>query len=360
VIDFIQKVWPDVDMDGFPDENLHIGDLDVAQVSQQLRIKVGSNKRVEFDQNQVVLCHRLERLISMNPFATVRVWRHRSAITCRNPTKMFFSLFDHLLAFVNSIAVSDNKCFLVLDFVFGLTRIYRILYKNFAPMDLQQLSDVSWLVKPTSVISGFHLIAATVMKKVLVLWDAITGSIHRKIEFEGVIDFVAMEEEVGIWVIAKESITLLSINGELIAKMAGAAKVTAIAAVLLKEDAVNRAAICGTQDGKVFIVSARTDTHQIDYKELPSEHKAAIVDVVIHSSLKSFLTVDANGVIFIWTGVDLGFQQRMKLEIFASCPFCAGAPSVFCSACNMAVWNRCKTTHKNRVVCALCICHIFC
>jgi hypothetical protein len=360
VIDFVQKIRRDLDMDGFTDENLHIGDLDVTQVSQQLRIKVGRNKRVKFHQNQIVLSHRLERLISMSPFATVRVWRHQSAIICRNRTKLFFSVFDHLLAFVNSITVSDNKCFLVLDFVFGLTRIYRILYKNFAPAELQQLSDISWLVTPTTVISGFHLIAATLMKRVLVLWDAITGSIHSKIEFEDVIDFVAMDEEVGIWVIAKGSITLLSINGELLAKIVTAAKVTAIAVLLLKEDAVDRAAICGTEDGKVFVVSARTDTHEIDCKELPSEHRAAIVDVVIHSSLKSFLTVDANGVVLIWTGIDLGFQQRMKFETFASCPFCANAPSAFCSACNRAVCNRCKRTHRLSVFCVLCICRAFC
>jgi hypothetical protein len=360
VIDFIQTIRRDVDIEGFTDENWHIGDLDVVQVSQQLRMKVGSNRRVEFDQNQVVPCHRLERLIAMNPFATVRVWRHRSAITCQSPTKLFFSVFDHLLAFVNSITVSDNKCFLVVDFVFGLTRIYRILYKNFAPVDLQRLSDVSWLFRPTSVISGFHLIAATVMKRVVVLWDAIIGSVHRKIEFEDVIDFVAMDEEVGIWVIAKGSIFLLSINGELVAKMVAAAKVTAIGALLLKEDAVDRAAICGTEDGKVFIVSARTDTHQVDCKELLSEHRAAIVDVVIHSSLKMFLTVDANGIVLMWMGVDLGFQQRMKLKTFASCPFCASAPSVFCSTCNRAVCNRCKRTRKNRVVCASCISHMCC
>jgi hypothetical protein len=357
---FVAEHRSDADVEGAADDTPHIGDLDITHVCQRLLLTLSRHQRPAFDAGQVIALGRLARVVSATPRVTVKIRPRRSTISFQLGAKVCFSRFDSLLAFATSLALSENRLLLTVDFIFGLTRVYRIAYANFAPVGLEQLSDFSWFERPVSVVSGFHFVVATALRDAVVLWDAVGGGLHKRREFGAEVRRLAMDEEFGVWVALEGEVLLLTINGEIVARTDVPVRVTAITAAPQKEEAVDRAAIYGAEDGRVWLVCAHCDERKLDWRQLPSEHRAPVADIGVHGSLKAFITADERRAVFLWTAGEARWMERMRIEAMDGCAVCAAPARTVCAACGRAVCGRCKCIIGQRTLCAFCFNHLYC
>jgi hypothetical protein len=355
---FVAEHRTDADVEGAADDSPHICDLDIRHVCQRLTVALSARQRPEFDSGQVVALGRLARVLSAAPRITLKLRPLRSTIAFHAGPKVCFARFDSLFAFATSVALSENRLLLAVDFVFGLTRVYRIVYANFAPVGLEQLSDISWFERPVSVVSGFHLIVATALRDAVAIWDAVGGGLHRRVECGANVRVLAMDDEFGVWVALDHELLLLTVNGERVAAVRVPARVTALAAVPQKEETVCRAAVCGADDGSIWAVQC--DMREIDWRQLPSEHVAAVVEIVVHPSLKAFLSVDDERGVWLWTAIEGRWMERFKPEAMDGCATCGANAKAACAACGRAVCPRCRCVTGQRTLCGVCHHHLCC
>jgi hypothetical protein len=254
--------------------------------------------------------------------------------------------------------VSKNGLFLVLDFSFGLTRVLLIHYKKQLPVLVSILNDLSWISKPLSVVSGVFMIVGTAYANVLILWDAVSGRVHRRFEFARQIVLLEMDEEFGVWVVTQDEIVFAHINGEIVCRQKVEKVVTALAAVQLKGGIRDRVAIIGCETGEVALISARLDRKVLDVLLLPSEHEVAIREIAVGPKMREFLTSGADGKTFVWYAIGVHCQENLRIELFARCCIC-GAEKVkmFCAECNRAVCRDCcyRVGELSKKMCGLCV-----
>jgi hypothetical protein len=260
------------------------------------------------------------------------------------------SHFDSLFQFAVSLHISHNRLFLVVDFEFGMTRTYRMVYANGKPDAVCFISDFSWNDIPRSVVSGVHWIIATAAVDYLVLWEIFSGAIHRSVGTNGKIIDLAFDEEHGVWAATATEVQLYSINGELIGAAPIPHRPSRIEAIQLHSSQTPRAAILGTVSGEVLLLQANFATRKIDIKDLQSRHSARIVNIVVQKGCKLFLTIDERGIPFAWSAIGLGGQGLLP-EVHEECQLCEGVPTELCASCKRAVCPACQIEGT----CSLCV-----
>jgi len=331
-------------------------DFDKFQVCQRVTRKCANNHTLVFERNSIRKMKKLSAIIEAEKYTYVAIDKNQLTISLLNKQTghVYYSQQDALLVYSNGISVSDNGVFLVIDFEFGLTRAYRIVYENYNPSCLNMISDFSWSSEPKSTVSGIDWICFTSIENKLVMWDIIGGIVHRFSTFEEEIRFLSLDEEFGaIWVVFGAKVILISINGDLIASSELSQKITCIKSVPIPYDSIDRYAIVGFEGGDVMIISPVFYSKGMCTKSLPSEHKFPVNRITIHSSLTEFITIDENGEAFLWNAINIPSQVR-KPTLFAGCPYCQSAVVVKCVSCNRMICQKCMSEQNPRSLCSHC------
>jgi hypothetical protein len=352
----IRTEFPKIEIDCDFAESRHVGDLDDHHVCQQLNVQRQLHEKLSCRDDDILVHDDLHRLVDDFWVKVAHQPASISFVTIDgNP--LFSLSSDWRYIFVSWISVSKNGLFLVLDFSFGLTQVMLIHYKNQLPAQVSKLNDVSWISKSLSVVSGVFMIVGTAYANILVLWDAVSGRVHRRFEFACRILLLEMDEEFGVWVVTQDEIVFAHINGEVVCRQKVEKVVTALAALQLKGGVRDRVAIVGCKTGEVALMSARLDRKVLDVLLLPSEHKAEIREIVVGPKMRVFVTSDAAGKTFVWYTVGLHCEGNLRIELFARCCICgAEKMKTFCAECNRAVCRSCcyRAGELRKKMCGFC------
>lgn len=336
------------------DNSPHLAKFNLNQVCQKLEDKCKATMRFIFNNTNIIKMNRLSRRIHTNGQWCVEVDKPHLTLSIINIStgKIVFSSMNHYLAFACRMELSNNGLFVAVDYEFGLTQVYRILYENQCPKSLKMINDFGWKSSPDSVISGKHWLCATAVDSLAVFWEIFTGEIHRKRQFDTKIRAISMDEEVGVWIATKNELYFLSVNNEIISHEIIKLKVTAIQALQLHHSQAKRYAIVGTKDGSLYSVSPIYETGTFEYKMLPSCHNDRIEQIIIHPSFKNMMTIDHEEEVYMWSCMRLG-GEISNTSLYRKCPLCDNMkPQCTCHSCNRAVCKSCICPSMN--VCTLC------
>jgi WD40 repeat protein len=339
--------------DGGSKRPQHIGSLDSQYVCQKLRGSWGEGKTLFFRQegfrplnkSAVLLCPGFAALVDRQSLLI--------SIVSLQHGRDVAQVLDPSVSFASNISASDNGLFIVIDFEFGLTRCYRVFYARDEPTRLALVSDFTWSTRPLSGVSGSSGVIGTAVYQKVVIWELTIGTIHRIVDFTEEIRSLSVDDESGIWIVTDEKIYFVSMNGPVVAEATVHEKVTKIVSIPLRNSQPNRAAICGTESGNVFILEPKVLTGQIAAKKLSSEHQSPIDQIVISPSLKSFLTIDGDENCYVWTAIGMG-GDPLRPSLFEACCLCCGEPNLICSSCNRAVCRQCVAGGTD-TRCCLCL-----
>jgi len=335
----------------------NIGYLDGFHVCQQTNRECKSHQTLLFERDTVRKIRNLSARLEQDKPYFIKIDQRRltlSILDKETKKRVFCTVVDSYLAFACSLSLSVNGMFLVVDFEFGLSRSYRILYENSLPNNISVISDFSWSGKPLSVISGIDWIVATARKDHVLLWDLFSSSVHRDLLFNENIEAVAMDEEnSSLWIVTATVAYYFSINGELLAKTSMPQHVTSLFSIPLPPTDRSRVAIIGCSNGQLFLVSPRIELCTIEIKQLPSEHHYAVNRLVCHPSLKQFLSIDKEGISYVWNAIGLtSISQKPKLYIH--CSSCSMEAKEKCSLCNRAFCSHCMSQVQKKT-CSHCL-----
>ena len=356
------KKQEDANNDSNNDENMrvsqnhsNIADLELFHVCQEVELRVKPYQTLSFEKDDLIKGRMLSARLESNKSNYVQIDTRTLSLICfnRQTEKIYCTVVDPLLVFACSLSLSVNGMFLVVDFEFGLSRSYRILYENQLPSSIKMITDFSWTGRPQSAISGVDWIVATAHDDHVVIWEVFTGSVHRDIHFDESIENIAIDEENGgIYVLTTTYAYYYSINGYEMAKTELSEHTTAICPLQLHPADRDRTCIIGCESGHIFVVSPRVDEGTIDIKRLPSQHKSAINRIVLHPSLCEFASIDIDGNAFVWNAVYLG-APPLKPSVFKHCATCFEKPIFRCNRCNRTYCQKCMS-EQTKGVCSHC------
>ena len=331
--------------------NSEIANLDLTHLCQRLKTACPKSKTLMEVGDKLERVHRLT--VPINATHVVAIDRRSLSISIllKSSDKKVFTIHNNFLFFAESIAISANKMFVVVDFEFGLSRCYQIVYKAELPSELLQISEFAWKGSPVSAISGVHWLVATFVRNMLVLWDMFGGVIHRTFSFGSKITAIAFDEHYGVWVATPNQGYFVSVNGEILATRKLPEEITKIGAFQHHDVQHDRYAVCGTSSGSIYLAMVRFDTHTIDVKVLPSEHKSEIVNIIILQLNKSFITVDCTEIACHWSA-PAASPPPLHPSCYLKCCVCYDDDcQVPCKSCGHAMCRRCAQTDR----CPYCI-----
>lgn len=326
--------------------------LDLIHLSQILKKSCKSSKRFMFtNDNKLKRIKRISSRLLSSYFAVIdKKLLSLSIIDYSNSQKrrshVVCSIVDNFFAFSKSISVSRNGMFISVDFAFGVTHVYRVIYSKSIPQSIKFLSDFSCNISPLSVVDGTNFLCCTAIKYQLVLWDIFDGYIHTVVGFNdsGEITSISHDQDFGIWAATEKSIYYVSINGQILAQIDISEKISEIESVPMPSSIFERAAVCGTVSGKLYIITPRFDTKTIDSKELKGKHAHEIKQIVINNNLKMFISVDAKNKAVLWTAFGVK-SEPLNVSMFGTCALCHRKPKLHCASCNRAVCSNCILTN---------------
>jgi hypothetical protein len=133
---------------------------------------------------------------------------------------------------------------------------------------------------------------ASALGRRLVIWNIFSGTIHRILDFEESIVAVAFDEELGIWAATASRGHFVSVNGKTLAESDLTETVTVIVLLTMDSPRRSRMAIVGTSSGSLFVLDLQFSRGIVDLKRLPSQYKHLIENIVVHLSMKAFISVD--------------------------------------------------------------------
>jgi hypothetical protein len=148
---------------------------------------------------------------------------------------------------------------LAIDFEFRWTRCYQLLFLDNRPNQISELADFSWNSSPRSSISGVYGLIASALGEKLIIWDVISGTIHRLLTFKQKVLAVAFDEESGVWAATSEKGYFLSINGKGLVKIELREKVSVLVSPGLGALKLPRVAVAGTTSGSLYPLQLNTD-----------------------------------------------------------------------------------------------------
>ena len=268
--------------------------------------------------------------------------------------EVYFRKHSHLFIFASGISIAANGLMLAVDYKFGMTRVYRIFYKDHAPSSVRTCSIFGWNTKPKSIISGSDLVIASMCGPVLTLWSIFASTIHRVVTLDADIVCMAFDETVNsIWVMTQRKGIFMTVNGYILAEIEMTEIVTTIKVVRLPREEPHRSAILGTEDGSIYTVTPNYHTRTVEMKKLPSPHTCAIKKISLHSSNKTFVSISRDGLVCSWNSLGLA-GPRLALDVIAECCGCGAKPTIYCNSCNRGICAECAAGAKPHVLCKDC------
>jgi len=317
--------------------------------------------------NNQTIYHENDSFVKL-PSLSCRLDPLKTVVAILEPSKMSLSFFDYkthefymkhtydLFVYGSSLNVSHNGAFLVVDFQFGMSKVFRIIYNDSFPSTLVSVSSFNWESTPKSAISGTDWLCASAFCNTLVLWNVFSSLIHRVVEFKDDIRALSFDEVSSLlWLSASTHCFVLNMNGEILSKSKFDDTITVISVLNTGLEESKRSAILGTEQGIIYIATPSYDTAKIDYKKLSSVHSESITSIVISPLLNSFLSTDISGSIASNTAIGIK-SQKMKLSIINKCPICLSTNQLtYCSSCNRAVCEKCLNTSQQESLCQSCL-----
>lgn len=324
-------------------------------VCQSINRSCAEHQTLLFERNTVRKISKLSARIEPTHPYYIRIDKRLLTMTMLNKEtgQIFFSKMDYLMIFADAVSISANGLFLVVDFEFGLTRIYKINFIQSIPSDYSLVSELSWDLVPQSVISGIDFICATAVGARLVLWEFTYGSLHRYKDFDEKIQHISMDEKYGIvWIATDTKLMCFSLNMEMLAELS-IENITCLEVVPHPSDCTERNAILGFENGGVAIALLRFDIKSFEIKNLPSEHEYPVDRIATHPSLEEFLSIDEEGNALLWNAFGVTGATQ-KLSIYDSCPYCGDKVAAYCNKCNRTVCAHCMSESNPKSLCAMC------
>ncbi|OHT02675.1 hypothetical protein TRFO_30173 [Tritrichomonas foetus] len=285
----------------------------------------------------------------------ISVSRRLSRLTFINniTDKVLFCEYHHLYGLAESISVSIDGVFFVIDFAFGITRAYKVIFSSGNPQRAKCISEFSAGAKPKSSVSGHDWLCATASGKRLAFWEIITGTVHRLIKFDSTITAVAFDESgYYVWVAVGKKIYIIGINGSILGECeVSPENITALMHIDRKPTA-----FCGTEHGRIFMLTFDLTSSSIDIHELESKHKDPIEKIVQQRVAKHYFSVDSTGRIEKWNPE--GDSINDESSVFTSCAVCTAPTHTLCQFCNKPVCAQCMPNHSKGPNCRHCIAFI--
>jgi hypothetical protein len=202
-------------------------------------------------------------------------------------------------------------------------------YAKKKPYRTSFLVDFSWAAKLTSSISSVHGLIASALGCRLVIWNIFTGIIHRILDFKGSIVSGAFNEELGILAATASREHFVSVNGKILAEIGLMEKVTVIVLLTVNSPRRPHAAIVGTSSGSLFVLELKFGRGIVDLKRLPSQHKHPIEKIIVHPTMRAFISVDTEKTSFMWMGPNVG-GEVVPGGVFTQCHPCDAEASYTC------------------------------
>lgn len=336
-----------------------IASPDIMHFYQQ--VQIASN---DSSSQQYTLFFDNDRLIKSSPLSA-SLNSVRSAVVSLERSSCILRIYDtktletsvqetnEIFSYASNLSVSENGILLCVDYEFGQTTVYKIIYTSNFPVSFDLVAKLSWESgSPRSTVSGIDWLCATTLDNTLVIWNVFTRRIHRMLTLPSQILFTAFDELVsGLWVVTNEKISFMDVNGTELVFMDLQTKVTAFTTVSLPFEGFKRSAIAGLESGEILLLSLNLEKMMIFSKILASPHTKAISQISIHQSLKGFMSIDANGSAYMWFGHSIG-SPRLKQSLFIKCPICGGKIVSYCEQCHRMVCEKCLVQGTN--ACSMC------
>ena len=297
----------------------------------------------------------IERKLNRQKSTVISVSRRLSQLTFVNnlTDKVLFCEYHHMYGLAESISVSVDGVFFVIDFAFGITRAYKVIFSSGTPTRAKCISEFSAGAKPKSSVSGHDWVCATASGKRLAIWEIITGTVHRLIKFDSLITAVAFDEShYYIWVAVSKKVKIIGINGIILGEQEVPDCITAMMHIDRK-----KTTFCGTETGRIFMLTFNLTTGLIDIQELESKHKDPIEKIVQQNSIKRYISVDSTGRAEKWNpeGEEIDDEET---HVFSSCAICTNPTSTLCQFCNKPICDQCMPKHAKGPNCRHCIAFI--
>jgi hypothetical protein len=282
----------------------------------------------------------------------IDVSRRRCRLTISNnlTNKIYYSDSHYVYGYAGLISVSAGGAYFAIDFSFGLTRVYQVIMQDGNPVGAKPVSEFSLGFEQISSVSEKDWICATAAGKVLVLWDIVRGTVHRKLEFPKRISAVAIgETNFCVWVASGETVSLLGLNGMCFAQLQLAEEVTAVTPI-----EGELCAICGTEHGSLSFLSFTVETDVLTAQPMQSQHHDMIEKIVIQREIGRYLSVDKAGGVHRWSARGVPEPEGESLALTA-CTVCTSRTRIICQFCNKAICGECLAAHLKGPNCRHCL-----
>jgi hypothetical protein len=154
------------------------------------------------------------------------------------------------------------------------------------------------------------------------------------LDFEERIVAVAFDEELGIWPAIASRGHFVSVNGKAFTEISLTEKVIIIVCLTVDSPRRPRATIVGMSFESLFVLELKFGRGIVDSTRLPSSHKDPIENLVVHPSMRAFISVDMEKTPNTNCEVAPGI-------IFAMCHACDAGASSTCPSCGRSVCGQC-------------------
>jgi hypothetical protein len=337
--------------------NRGIGDIDLCHLCQPGRLKCAGSS-VELAGTEAVRVGKFEHWSAGDSPVGVQIRKKAAMMQARISSKTWdFSLTDAMMPFATGLAIARNGLFVVVDFEFGLARTFYIQCGHQTTSAIVPLSELSVSATPKSAVSGYFWIAATAQRRKLIMWEVVSGTIHRIVDLTNDITQVVADEEAGFWVVTTGEIAFTSVHSQATYSVANSEKVSAFAVLPLPARERHRAAVAGTGDGRLYLLNVVPDEGLVNWKQLPSEHQSPIRSILATHNLKEFITVDATDHVTTWSAAGLGPRTTLR-GIQLICPMCGNSDSPLepCVSCGRGLCDQCRLSNEDgHPLCGFCL-----
>ena len=261
-------------------------------------------------------------------------------ISSRKGKKVFASIVNPHFEYASSISVSKNGLFLVIDTFLSISETYQIHYRDGNPCCFELKNSMPFADgTPKSIVVGETWSVISQVDSLIVIWNFFRNFIYRTIDTKTIehnngcdccrchyltridgdddclscsyLDFkddfleaVSYDEGYDlIWYATKKGIYAVTSSGKLIGfyeRKEMTAKITALKAVSLPIWQVDRIALIGDENGRIYFAYISYYEKSIDLKKLLKLHDCQITQFDVNQDYTIFLSTDIKGNIYTW------------------------------------------------------------
>lgn len=265
--------------------------------------------------------------------------------------KCYVRFIDHAFDQALSVATSQNGLFLVVDFSFGETRAYRVIYENDLPSGLMVLNTFATPCAPRSAVSGSNWLCATLFNNKVVLWDIFNGLIHRTITFNCHV-FLALFDvpQSHVWVLCDDNkIYCYTVNATFLCSLDLADRKYSDIIFI----STSYCTVYGIDQSREEVLSFHVSSSKkcVKMRVLGEEDKSQLMQASLQQyKLKKILCGDAQHA----TSVFFKAKKHKRRASYEHCVICNNPAKALCRVCGKFVCEQCSTLDAEGPLCRNC------